>query len=80
VATITAKGMLGDTEATIVCKEEKNNIAVYIDGHKDHLIKNMLDSLVAIAPPMGGTYYPEADTIEVEGEIEPIPYEDGVIY
>lgn len=98
MATITARGTMGDVETTIVCKEEKNNIAVYIDGHKDHLIKNMLDSLVAIAPPMGGTYYPEAgtmqayydvlstvyftklNTIEVEGEIEPIPYEDGVIY
>lgn len=98
MATITARGTMGDVETTIVCKEEKNNIAVYIDGRKDHLIKNMLDSLVAIAPPMGGTYYPEAgtmqayynvlstvyftklNTIEVEGEIEPIPYEDGVIY
>lgn len=99
MATITAKGTMGDNKETIiVCKEEKNNIAVYIDGRQDRFIKNMLDSLLAIAPPMGGTYYPEAgtmqayyhvlntaffsklNTIEVAGEIEPIPCEDGVIY
>lgn len=98
MTTITAKGILGDTETTIVYREEKNNIAVYIDGRKDHLIKNMLDSLAAITPPMGGTYYPEAgtmqayynvlstvffaklNTIEVDGEFEPIPYENDVIY
>lgn len=98
MATITARGIMGAVETTIVCKEEKNNIAVYIDGRKDRFIKDMLDSLLAITPPMGGTYYPETgtmqayyhvlsaafftklNTIEVEGEIEPIPYEEGVKY
>lgn len=98
MAIITAKGMIGDAEAAIICKEEKNNITVYLDGVKDDNIKKMLNLMTGIAPPMGGTYYPEAgtmqayyhvlntvffnklNTIEVEGEIEPIPYEDGVKY
>lgn len=98
MATITAKGILGNTETTIICKEEKNSIAVYLNGVKDRITKEMLDMMVSIAPPMGGTYYPEIgtmqayynvlstvyftklNTLEVEGEIEPIPYEEDVIY
>lgn len=95
---IKASGTVGDRQTTIVCKDEKNNITVYIDGVKDKNIINMLDMMIGIAPPMGGTYYPEAgtmqayynvlstvfftklNTIEVEGELEPIPFEEDVIY
>lgn len=98
MATIKASGIVGDSQITIICKDEKNNITVYIDGAKDKNIKNMLDMMTGIAPPMGGTYYPEAgtmqayynvlstvfftklNTIEVEGELEPIPFEEDVIY
>lgn len=98
MATITAKGVIGDKKSTITCKEEKNNIVIYIDGAKDHNIKEMLNMLLAIAPPLGGSYYPEEGTmqayyhvlntvffdelteIEVAGEIEPIPYEESIIY
>lgn len=98
MATITAKGLLGNQQETVICKEQDNKIIISFNGTNDNVLKSMLDELLDIAPPMGGTYYPEKGTmqayyhvlntvffkkltiIEVEGEIEPIPFEDDIIY
>lgn len=81
-------------ELTITVEEKDGAITVLFDGIVDKAMQDILEIEAENAPPMGGTYYPEQDTmlfyynalkhmpgtVSVEGDIGEIPHEEGFIY
>lgn len=73
--------------------ESDNEIKVLSDGQEDNILKDYL-LLEGETLSIGGTYYPEKDSllffyvvlneleydVKIIGELEEIPYEDGLIY
>ena len=94
MTTIIAKGSINGKKMTIVCTGTNDNPTVTFNGKKDeHLLKwlNMAPplgnnfyydkpSIAAYYHVLNTVCFDHLDSIEVDGKIEPIPYEDGLIY
>lgn len=99
MAKITATGKWHGMKFTIIASDEDGELKLTeVDGNQYSLIDDHYDDCAEMMTPLGGTYYPEADSmlgaytiltndffdelisIDVEGDIGTIPYEEGVIY
>lgn len=94
---ITAKGILDNKEISIECAQAKNGYEITLSNCTEKHRMMVLESLQQ-EHAVGGTYWPEKDTmlhvfntlqnytfdklieIDCDGELEEIPYEEGVVY
>lgn len=63
MARITAKGTLYGDRITVVCSEGENGIRVEFNGKQHELYEAKFRMHLKNPPPMGGTYYPEENSM-----------------
>lgn len=63
MAKIIATGTFGVNEHVVVCEEIDDKIRVTFDGEENTLFRKVLEALLDVTMPMGGTYYPERGTM-----------------
>ena len=94
---ITAKGVLEGKEIGVVCTGENGSYEIKL-SNCDEIHRTMVLESLREYHPVGGTYWPEKNTmlhvfntlsdytfdklieIDCDGELEEIPYEEGVVY
>ena len=95
---VTARGKYFGITITVDAFIDGGTLVILVDDEENPEIQNDFNEMIKRQPPMGGTYYPEEDSllaafnvlsnvffdklesINVEGDIGEIPYEDGIIY
>lgn len=58
-----AKGKCNGITREVFCTLEDGELIIDVDGFDDHEAERRLADLIKDQPPMGGTYYPEPNTL-----------------
>lgn len=60
---IIAKGKWNGYTCEVVCTLEDGELILDVDGEEDHVAERRLADLIQDQPPIGGTYYPEPNSL-----------------